>query len=68
MSRDDSADIFTALHGTTDEARDAALQRLCRGPDEPVSFDTPPLPSAGAGAWLLVGVLCGMALAAWVLA
>lgn len=52
MSRDDSADIYVSQHGTSPEARDAALQRLCRAPDEPVSFDDPPLPSAAA-VWVL---------------
>ena len=58
-----SADIYTALHGTSPEARDAALQRLCREPDE---LPEPDAPSAGAGMWVLIAVAFGMALCVWV--
>ena len=63
MTPGHSADIYTALHGTSPEARDAALQRLCREPDE---LPEPDAPSAGAGMWVLIAVAFGMALCVWV--
>jgi hypothetical protein len=63
MKTDDSADIYTAMHGTTPEERDAALQRLCRSPDGPISFDDPPRRVSPLVIWLGI-TLCGLGLLA----
>ena len=62
MTPGHSADIYTALHGTSPEARDAALQRLCREPDE---LPEPDAPSAGGAAVWIVFCAVMVAIVAW---